>query len=197
MSCPKVESNMAVYGYARVSTDGQSLTAQIAELKAANCERIFQEKASGAKSDRKQLARLVASLEVGDVVVVARLDRLARSMLDLLTTLNTITKAGAGFKSLRDTWADTTTAQGRLMVNILGSLAEFERELIMARTGEGRKRAMADGVKFGRPAKLTPHQKREAIKRRDNGEAHTAIARDFNVSHQTIGRLRPTNASAC
>src|ERR1700716_2119836 len=188
---------MAVYGYARVSTDGQSLTAQIAELKAANCERIFQEKASGAKSDRKQLAKLLASLEAGDVVVVTRLDRLARSMLDLLTTLNTITKAGAGFKSLRDAWADTTTAQGRLMVNILGSLAEFERELIMARTGEGRKRAMANGVKFGRPAKLTPHQRTEAIKRREAGEAHTDIARDFNVSHQTIGRLRPsTNASA-
>ena len=83
------------------------LTAQIAELKAANCQKIFQEKASGAKSDRKQLARLMASLEEGDVVVVTRLDRLARSMLDLLTTLNTITKAGAGFKSLKDTWADT------------------------------------------------------------------------------------------
>jgi DNA invertase Pin-like site-specific DNA recombinase len=190
MLCPKVESEMAVYGYARVSTDGQSLTAQIAELKAARCERIFQEKASGAKSDRKQLAKLMAHLETGDVVVVTRLDRLARSMLDLLTTLNTITKAGAGFKSLRDTWADTTTAQGRLMVNILGSLAEFERELIMARTGEGRKRAMANGVKFGRPAKLTPHQKREALKRREAGEAHTDIARDFNVSHQTIGRLQ-------
>jgi DNA invertase Pin-like site-specific DNA recombinase len=185
-----MESEMTVYGYARVSTDGQSLTGQIAELKAAHCERIFQEKASGAKSDRKQLARLMASLEEGDVVVVTRLDRLARSMLDLLTTLNTITKAGAGFKSLRDTWADTMTAQGRLMVNIIGSLAEFERELIMARTGEGRKRAMADGVKFGRPAKLTPHQKREAIKRREAGEAHTVIARDFNVSHQTIGRLQ-------
>src|SRR3982074_29495 len=134
---------MAVYGYARVSTDGQSLTAQIGELKAANCQRIFQEKASGAKSDRKQLAKLMTHLETGDVVVVTRLDRLARSMLDLLTTLNAITKAGSGFKSLRDTWADTTTAQGRLMVNILGSLAEFERELIMARTGEGPRRPRA------------------------------------------------------
>jgi DNA invertase Pin-like site-specific DNA recombinase len=185
---------MTTYGYARVSTDGQSLAAQIAELKAANCQRIFQEKASGAKSDRKQLARLMASLEEGDVVVVTRLDRLARSMLDLLTTLNAITKAGAGFKSLRDTWADTTTAQGRLMVNILGSLAEFERELIMARTAEGRKRAMANGVRFGRPSKLTPHQRREAIKRREAGEAHTVIARDLNVSHQTIGRLRASAA---
>jgi len=181
---------MAVYGYARVSTGGQSLAAQIAELNAANCERIFQEKASGAKSDRKQLAKLMAHLETGDVVLVTRLDRLARSMLDLLTTLNAITKTGAGFKSLRDTWADTTTAQGRLMVNILGSLAEFERELILARTGEGRKRAMANGVTFGRPAKLTPHQRKEAIKRREGGETHTAIARGFNVSHQTIGRLQ-------
>src|SRR5258705_10475125 len=153
---------MAVYGYARVSTDGQSLAAQIAELKAANCERIFQEKARGAKSARKDLARMRASLETGDVVVVTRLDRLARSMLDLLTTLNTITKAGAGFKSLRDTWADTTTAQGRLMVNIIGSLAEFERELIMARTGKGGSGAMPHARNFGRPAKLTPPQNRKA-----------------------------------
>jgi DNA invertase Pin-like site-specific DNA recombinase len=184
-----MESQMTVFGYARVSTGGQSLAAQIAELKGANCEKIFQEKASGAKSNRKQLAKLMAGLETGDLVVVTRLDRLARSMLDLLTTLNAITNAGAGFKSLRDTWADTTTAQGRLMVNILGSLAEFERELIMARTGEGRKRAMANGVRFGRPAKLTPHQRKEAIRRREAGETHVRIARDFNVSHQTIGRL--------
>src|SRR4030088_1288896 len=169
--CPKMGCEMAVYGYARVSPDGQSLPAQIAELKAAECERIFQEKASGAKSDRKQLAKLMACLETGDVVVVTRLDRLARSMLDLLTTLNTITKAGAGFKSLRDTWADTTTPQGRLMVNILGSLAEFERELIMAPTGEGRKRGMGNGVEVGRPAKLNPHQREEAIKRREAGGA--------------------------
>jgi DNA invertase Pin-like site-specific DNA recombinase len=106
-----------------------------------------------------------------------------------LTTLNTVTKAGAGFKSLKDTWADTTTALGQLLVNILGSLAQFERELIITRTGEGRKQPMANGVRFGRPGKLTPHQKREAIRRRNAGEAHTAIARDFNVSHQTIGRL--------
>jgi DNA invertase Pin-like site-specific DNA recombinase len=181
---------MAVYGYARVSTGSQSLAAQITELKAAKCERIFQEKANGAKVDRKQLAKLMATIEPGDTVIVTRLDRLARSMLDLLTILKGITKADATFKSIKETW-DTTTAHGRLLVNILGSLAEFERDLIAARTGEGRKRAMANGVKFGRPAKLTPHQKREAIKRREAGEAHTDIARDFNVSHQTIGRLQP------
>ena len=103
---------MAVYGYARVSTDGQSLAAQIVELKAAKCDRIFQEKVSGARSDRKQLAKLVALLAKGDVFVVTRLDRLARSTRDLLNLLGTIGERQAGFKSLRDTWADTTTAQG-------------------------------------------------------------------------------------
>src|ERR1700680_1653723 len=141
---------MAVYGYARVSTDGQSLTAQLAELKAANCEKVYQEKVSGARSDRKQLAKLMAVLAKGGVLVVTRLDRLARSTCDLLNLLGTSAEKGAGFKSLRDTWADPTTAHGRLMLTILGGLAEFERELIRARTGEGRARAVANGVKMGR-----------------------------------------------
>ena len=114
---------MALYGYARVSTDGQSLTAQLAELKAARCEKIFQEKISGARSDRKQLARLIAVLTKGDVLVVTRLDRLARSTRDLLNLLGTIAEKEAGFKSLRDTWADTTTAHGRLTPTVLGGLA--------------------------------------------------------------------------
>jgi DNA invertase Pin-like site-specific DNA recombinase len=180
---------MAVYGYARVSTEGQSLTAQLAELKAANCERIFQEKASGAKADRKQLARLMASLEKGDLLVVTRLDRLARSTRDLLNTLATVTEKGAGFKSLKDAWANTTTPHGRLMLTVLGGLAEFERELIKARTGEGRARAKARGVVMGRRPKLTSHQKREAIERREAGETLAEIGRTYNVSHQTIGRL--------
>jgi len=103
--------------------------------------------------------------------------------------LDQITKAGAGFKSLADSWADTTTAHGRLMLTVLGGLAEFERELIKARTGEGRARAKAAGVHMGRPPKLTPHQRREAIARRDNGEALTDIARSYDVSHSTISRL--------
>jgi hypothetical protein len=98
-------------------------------------------------------------------------------------------KAGAGFKSLADTWADTTTPHGRLMLTVLGGLAEFERELIKARTGEGRKRAMANGIKFGRPFTLTRHQREEAIKRRDAGETLVSIARSYNVSHPTIMRL--------
>src|SRR6266404_5834764 len=142
----EIESIMSIYGYARVSTDGQSLAAQIAELKSAKCEKVFQEKISGARSDRKQLARLIAVLAQGDVLVVTRLDRLARSTRDLLNLLGTIAEKGAGFKSLRDTWADTTTAHGRLMLTVLGGLAEFERELIRTRTGEGRERAKARGV---------------------------------------------------
>jgi len=180
---------MAVYGYARVSTDGQSLGAQLAELKAAKCEKVFQEKISGARSDRKQLGKLMGLLAKGDVLVVTRLDRLARSTRDLLNLLGTIAEKGADFKSLRDTWADTTTAHGRLMLTVLGGLAEFERELIRARTGEGRERAKARGVILGRKPKLTSHQRREAMARREAGEVLTDIARSYNVSHSTISRL--------
>jgi DNA invertase Pin-like site-specific DNA recombinase len=112
-------------GYARVSTDGQSLTAQVAELKAAGCTEVFQEKISGAKSDRAQLTRLMGRLEAGNVLVVTRLDRLARSTRDLLNVLGAVADKGAGFRSLRDAWADTTTAHGRLMLTVLGGLAEF------------------------------------------------------------------------
>src|SRR5579863_7783005 len=174
-----MEAKMALLGYARVSTDGQSLTAQVAELKAAGCTEIYREKISGAKTDRKQLARLIGRLGEGDVLVVTRLDRLARSTRDLLNLLGAVADKDAGFKSLRDTWADTTTAHGRLMLTVLGGLAEFERELIRARTGEGRTRAKAKGVHMGRPSKLTPHQQREAIARHDAGEALTDIARTY------------------
>jgi DNA invertase Pin-like site-specific DNA recombinase len=180
---------MAVYGYARVSTDGQSLAAQIADLKAVKCEKIFQEKISGARSDRKQLAKLMSILAKDDVLVVTRLDRLARSTRDLLNLLGAMGEKGAGFKSLRDVWADTTTAHGRLMLTVLGGLAEFERELIRTRTGEGRERAKARGVILGRKPKLTGHQKREAMARREAGEVLTDIARSYNVSHSTISRL--------
>ena len=132
----------------------------------------------------------IDAIDKGDVLTVTRLDRLARSTRDLLNTLAAITGKGAGFRSLHDTWADTTTAHGRLMLTVLGGLAEFERELIPARTGEGRERAKANGVKMGRKPKLTPHQKREAIKRRDReGETLRSIGRSYNVSAATIGRL--------
>ena len=138
---------MAVVGYARVSTDGQTLEGQVSALKAAGCEKIFREKASGARGHRTQLSRLITSLDRGDLAVVTRLDRLARSTRDLLNILAAIAERGAGFRSLGDSWADTSTSHGRLMLTVLGGLAEFERDLIRTRTGEGRARAMARGVR--------------------------------------------------
>jgi len=180
---------MTIYGYARVSTDGQSLASQDAQLHAADCAKVYSEKISGARSDRPELAKLLKRLGQGDVLVVTRLDRLARSTRDLLNILDLVAKAGAGFKSLAETWADTTTAHGRLMLTILGGLAEFERELILARTSDGRSRAKARGVKFGRPAALTAHQRKEAYKRLAEGHSQADIARSFNVSQATISRL--------
>ena len=123
--------------------------------------------------------------------MVTRLDRLARSTRDLLNTLAAIADKKAGFRSLGDAWADTTTAHGRLMLTVLGGLAEFERELIRARTGEGRAQAKARGIRMGRPPKLPPHQAKEALRRRDAGEATREIARSYNVHHSTIARLVP------
>ena len=181
---------MTIYGYARVSTDGQTLAAQDAALHAADCAKVYGEKQSGAKTDRPELAKLLRRLEPGDVLMVTRLDRLARSTCDLLNILHTLGERSIGFKSLADAWADTTTPHGRLLVTMLAGIAEFERELIKARTGEGRKRAQARGVRFGRPPALTAHQRQEALKRLVAGETQTDIARSYNVSHVTIGRLQ-------
>jgi DNA invertase Pin-like site-specific DNA recombinase len=189
MSCAKWRELVAVVGYARVSTDGQTLDAQHAALKAAGADKLFSEKVSGAKIDRRQLQRAIAALGSGDILLVTRLDRLARSTRDLLNVLAMIADKGAGFSSIADAWADTTTPHGRLMLTVLGGLAEFERELIRARTDEGRKRAMARGVRFGRKPKLTPHQVREAIARREAGEPLVEIGRSYAVSHSTISRL--------
>ena len=139
-----------IIGYARVSTDGQTLDAQQAALAGAGAERVFAEKVSGAVTERKALAKAIGALSPGDTLIVTKLDRLARSTRDLLNVLDTVGKAGAGFRSLADAWADTTTPHGRPMLTVLGGLAEFERHLILARTDEGRKRAQARGVKFGR-----------------------------------------------
>jgi DNA invertase Pin-like site-specific DNA recombinase len=180
---------MPTYGYARVSSDGQSLEAQEEALRAAGAQRVFAEKQSGEKTDRAALGRCLASLEAGDVLLVTKLDRLARSTRDLLNTLHAIGDKGGSFKSLSDAWADTTTPHGKLMVTILGGLAEFERHLILSRTKEGRTRAIARGVKFGRKFKLTNHQRAEALVRKNNGETLSEIARSYNVSHMTISRL--------
>jgi DNA invertase Pin-like site-specific DNA recombinase len=173
----------------RISTDGQTLDAQQSALRAAGAEQVFSEKISGAVTDRRQLAKAISALGPGDVLLVTRLDRLARSTRDLLNTLDAVAKGGARFRSLADTWADTTTPHGRLMLTVLGGLAEFERILILAPTSEGRVRAKARGVRFGRKPVLTAHQQAEALARRAAGEALVDIARTYNVSHSTISRL--------
>ena len=178
-----------IYGYARVSTDGQTVGAQVVTLTVAGAAKVFRETASGPQTDRAQLRKALAALEAGDVLLVTRLDRLARSTRDLLNTLAAIADRKAGFRSLGDTSADTTTSHGRLMLTVLGGLAEFERDLIRARTGEGRARAVARGVKKGRKPKLTPHQVKEITRRKANGEAVRETARSYNVHNSTISRV--------
>ena len=148
----------------------------------AGAAKVFRETASGARTDRPVLTKLLRRLKPGDVLMVTRLDRLARSTRDLLNVLATVSERGAAFKSLADTWADTTTPHGRLILTVLGGLAEFERELIRDRTGEGRARAKARGVHMGRPLKLDAFQRKEARRRRDAGETLTDIARTYGVS---------------
>jgi DNA invertase Pin-like site-specific DNA recombinase len=185
---------LRAYGYARVSTNGQDLSSQEAELLAAGCAKVFKEKVSGAKTDRAELAKLIRRLEPGDVLIVTRLDRLARSTRDLLNVLATVGEQQAGFRSLKDAWADTTTPHGRLMLTVLGGLAEFERELILARTGNGSARAKARGVKFGRPSALTSHQRAEALQRLANGDAQADVARTRSKDFQ---RLAGDDIAAC
>jgi DNA invertase Pin-like site-specific DNA recombinase len=181
------------YGYARVSPGGksESVDAQARQLTKVGCKKVLRDvHVSGTKTERARLRRLIETLSPGDVLMVTRLDRLARSTRDLLNALAAISDRKAGFRSLGDAWADTTTSHGRLMLTVLGGLAEFERDLIRARTAEGRERAKARGVRLGRKPKLTAHQQQEARRRRESGEETLAdIARSYNVSHSTISRL--------
>ena len=125
-------------GYARVSTDDQDLALQRASLKDAGCRKIFEEKVSGAKRARAELDRLLEHLREGDVIVVSRLDRLARSTRDLLTLAEEIAERGAGLRSLAEPWANTTSAAGKMVLTVFAGIAEFERSLILQRTGAGR-----------------------------------------------------------
>ena len=176
-------------GYARVSTYGQTLDAQLAQLLAEGCARIYREKASGAQPTRRELLRLLKALALGDVVTVTRIDRLARSTFDLFAIVKQIVDAGAQFRSLAEPWADTTTSTGRLMIAVLGALADVERDLIRTRTAEGRSRAKARGQHMGRPPKLTPQQQKEARRRRAEGATLKELAKSYNVGRTTISRL--------
>jgi DNA invertase Pin-like site-specific DNA recombinase len=181
-----------ICGYARVSTREQDLAAQIEAL-TAGAEKVFKETASGVKTQRRELARAIGALEADDVLMVTRLDRLARSTRDLLNVLAAVSEKGARFRSLGDAWADSTSMHGRLMLTVLAGIAEFERDLIRSRIGEGKKRAKAVGVHFGPHFRLTPHQQREVIARRENGELVADIAASYGVSRRTI--LRTTQVT--
>ncbi|WP_299357016.1 recombinase family protein [uncultured Shimia sp.] len=177
-----------IIGYARVSTDDQNLNAQTDALKAAGAERIFADKISGVKRDRPKLGAMLDQLRPGDVVVVAKYDRLARSLRDLLDLVETIKDRGAGFRSLAED-IDTTTPAGRLVFHVFASIAQFERERIAERTKEGLEAAKARGRIGGRPPALTSDQKAEVRRMRDDEHRHVSeIARLFKVSERTVRR---------
>jgi DNA invertase Pin-like site-specific DNA recombinase len=181
-------------GYARVSTYGQTLDAQLEQLKAAGCAKIYREKVTGARADRRELLKMLKHIAAGDVVTVTRIDRLARSTFDLFAIVKQITDAGALFRSLAEPWADTGTSTGRLMLAVLGGLADVERDLIRTRTAEGRSRAKARGQHMGRPPALTPQQQDEARQRRAEGATLKELAKSYNVGIATIARLRTGRA---
>lgn len=181
---------MKSIGYARVSTSGQTLDAQLDQLAAQGCDPVFRETMSGARADRPELAKALAALSEGDSLVVTRLDRLARSTFDLLEIVRRIEAKGARLKSLAEAWADTTTPTGRLILTVLGGLAEFERSLIKERTAEGRARAKREGRRLGRPPLLTPHQKALIRQWRSEGQDNAQIGRTLGVSRSTVSRVR-------
>jgi len=183
-----------IYGYARVSTDAQDLTNQVAQLKAAQCARIFHEKVSGATAERPQLKKLMAILAPGDVVVIVAVDRLSRDTTGLLVIARDMQRAGAGLRSLAEPVVDTTSDFAEMVLAMLGVAAKLERRRIKERTARGRSDAKAKGVKFGRKPKLTPHQQREARARIEAGETQRSVARSYSVSQTTISRLSPQGA---
>jgi len=177
------------YGYARVSSNTQDYTAQVDALKAAGCERIFSEKASGkSTSGRREFDKLMRALAPGDVVTVTKLDRLARSSRDLHNILHDLAERGCGFVSLGEAWCDTTTDIGRLMMTIMGGIAEFERGLIRKRCEEGIAKARTKGTKFGRPAALDASKRRRIAERYAGGETMAELARDYECGEATIWR---------
>jgi DNA invertase Pin-like site-specific DNA recombinase len=176
-------------GYCRVSTNDQDLSVQLDALRKAGVKTIFREKLSGASANRPALKKCLTALRRGDVLVVVKLDRLGRSLRDLVNMLHDLQERGVGFRSLNDPWCDTGSPTGKLMLAMIAALAEYERSLIVARTSEGRERAKANGVRFGRPKKMSAFQQAEALKRLRSGEAPSLIGRSYSVSAKTVLRL--------
>ncbi len=180
-------------GYARVSTDKQDTAAQVKALKSAGCERIYREKASGGRWERPELQKLLGQLRQGDVVVVWKLDRLSRSLRDVLTLMEQIQATKAGFRSLTEA-IDTTTPAGRMMMQMVGAFAEYERAMLKERTQAGMEAARRAGRIGGRRPKLKPNQQKEIVKMVSEGKKTAAdAARLFGVHPSTVSRLLRTN----
>lgn len=176
-------------GYARVSTEDQDLDIQLKALRKSACKKIYQEKISGSSWERPELHKMLTNLEPGDIVVVWRLDRLARSTKMLLEITDQIMNVGAKFTSLSEPWADTTSAAGKLIMTFFAGMAEFERDLIRERTGAGRDAAIKRGVKFGRPSKITPEQKKLAQRLLREGQSIRQVAGLLGVHFTTLYRV--------
>jgi DNA invertase Pin-like site-specific DNA recombinase len=184
-----------LFGYARVSTDQQDTAAQVSALKAAGCERIYREKASGGRWDRPELHRLLDQLRKGDVLVVWKLDRLSRSLRDVLVLMDRLGEAKAGFRSLTEA-IDTTTPAGRMMMQMVGAFAEFERAMLRERTKAGLDAARKEGRIGGRSPKLSPQQQAEIRRMVSRGERSAAeAARLFRIHPATVSRLLTRTAS--
>jgi len=182
-------------GYARVSTTGQNLDSQQDQLKQAGCEKIFEEKLTGADRKRPQLTRMLKEIDEGDTLIVTSLDRLARSTHDLFEITQTLQDNNVGFRSLREPWADTTSAMGKFLLTVFAGLSELERNIIRDRTQDGRIAATKRGVKFGRKPKLTDHQRQEVARMLTDGMGIREIARHFNVGVATIDRVKNSGIS--
>ena len=180
---------MASIGYARVSSTDQDFEAQVERLKAAGCNRVYSEKAPGKSTNgRHALDKAIKALLPGDTLVTVRLDRLARSIRDLLSLLDTIKAAGAYIKALDDPWLDTMTPHGELILTVMGGLHEFERKLIRQRCDEGIKRAKAKGTVFGRKSVLDAGQRRKIAERYAAGETMRELALDYGCGEATVWR---------
>jgi DNA invertase Pin-like site-specific DNA recombinase len=179
----------ALLGYARVSkAEDQDTAPQIEALHAAGCQRVYEERVSGGRWDRPELHRLLDRLAPGDVLTVWKLDRLSRSLKDLLLILDKVEKAGAGFRSLTEN-IDSTTASGRMMMQMLGAFAEFERAMVRERTQAGLRSARVQGRQGGRQPKLSPQQQAEVLTMLKAGRSAADMARLFRVHRATISRI--------
>ena len=181
-------------GYARVSTEDQALDLQRPRLTAAGCEKLFEEKISGASRNRPQLEKLMSELRKHDILIVTRLDRLARSTAELLAIAERLREKDAGLQSLDEPWVDTTSPSGRMVLTVFAGIAEFERALIRQRTQDGVIDARKRGVAFGRPPKMRPDQQKLIRELINQGQSISQIARTFNVHPATIYRCRDAQA---